>query len=111
MPVKRSRLKASERQKQKIISGQTLDLRADHHRRFQNALLSLMQSDPQAIIWITQNLPHRARKLNRAHLLLLEARARAALWRNYQKIFGYMRTASLLHPDWPFSENGSLTPG
>jgi hypothetical protein len=104
------RLSAKERGYMRDMTADVLDLRHDYPRRLHNALLCLAQSDPRWMIWLEKNFkPHQVIRLH--DLLLIEARAHCIVLRAYG-FFGRQSIGELiLRHDWPFSDNGSLSPG
>lgn len=108
MAKKRSHLSAKERATMSQINADGLQF--DPLRRFRNALFCIAQSDPQWMIWVQNNLPT-SPLITEDVLLLIEARARALVLKNYH-FFGRTQISPLLfQPNWCFEDDGHLTPG
>ncbi len=91
-------------------------LQDDWPRRLRNALLALARLDPSWMIWVDQNIlpswltpyPRDVWEVQTARMI--EARARALLLKQYH-FFGFCHVGYLIFADWPFQDDGSLTPG
>ncbi len=105
----RNRLNAADREVLRAVGQEYYILRGDPKRRLRNALLCLAQSDPGWIVWVEENLPRRG--LRERDVVLVEARARARVLKDYNYL-GRQEIGSLLfRHDWPFTEEGALSPG
>jgi hypothetical protein len=104
------RLSFKEREYMREMGEGVFDLRLDRPRRLRNALLCLAQSDPHWMTWLEKNFkPHQT--IRERDLLLIEARARAIVLRSYN-FFGRLSIGEIvLRHNWPFNDNGSLSPG
>ena len=89
-----------------------LSLREDWPRRLRNALLALSWLDPGWMSWVEREIDPHALTLGTcaATARLVEARARALLLRRFH-FFGYEKIGELIFLDWPFGDDGRLTPG
>lgn len=106
------RLNKSDRQKIKIIRSDALDLRHDEQRRLRNALLALSVLDVSWLSWLERETPRRLPvRPDRLISLtrLVEARTRLVLLKRYQ--FLRFSMSGIMGRDWPFDDNGNLTPG
>ena len=82
-------------------------LRADLHRRLRNAIRFLSENDKNWMIWLEKEVDTNAPF--REMLQLIESRARAICLKQYHY---YGRSpGNLIFLDWPFLDNGSLSPG
>ena len=111
-----SKLKASERRTLLSLGEQVIELRYNYPRRFANALFALAQTDPRWMVWVENSLPRRfedvfKKRTFRRLLCLLEARAHYMVMRKYgffhRDTIGWL----MFRQDWPFNDNGDLTPG
>ncbi len=110
--MKKSKLKSKARAALREMGEEVLELRGDHLRRFRNALLCVMSDDPiRGARWVRANLPEQVDDLTRADLLLVEAYARARVFRHYAATLGRINSYILFRPDWAFDDDGALTPG
>lgn len=105
------RLTRREKQVFGGLSAVAMDLRFDEPRRLRNALTALVGLDPRALAWIEANTPARLPRGEELVSLvrLVEARARVLLVKRYPMV--KIHVISLIERDWPFEENGDLTPG
>lgn len=107
------RLNQKERAMMRDITIDTVELRFDQARRLRNALLALSLMDAGWMAWAERELPRRIPKnperLTRL-VFLVETRARGLMLKNYRFLFRGRESGFLLR-DWPFSDDGALTPG
>lgn len=106
------RLNKQERSSLRALGNELLDLRYDEKRRLRNALLALAGLDAGWQAWVEREMPRRLpdeRGRLRRITRLVEARARVLLFKHYP--FVRMQTTNAIARDWPFNDDGSLTPG
>jgi hypothetical protein len=105
---------AAKREAFRLIASETLDLKADRSRRFRNAILSLVLSDPRWMMWVERTLPPHIEEIDEdidIWLILVEAAARWRVLAAYG--FFYNRTVChlIFRHDWAFTDRGTLSPG
>lgn len=109
--MKRSRLTARERTYLREIGNDVLLLRGDWHRRLRNALLALMKSDPQWMLFVDREIYVEVMSLQEI-TRLIEARARWAILRHYSQYSSREHIGGLIFCDsWTFTDSGNLGPG
>lgn len=113
---RRSKLKASERRTLRSLGEQMIELRYNYPRRFANALLALAKMDPRWMVWVENSLPPKLEDVFKPRnfrrlLCLIEARAHYLVLKNYNFFHHDTIGWLIFRQDWPFNDNGSLTPG
>lgn len=93
---------------------ESLDDHFNLPRRFKNAIRALAMCDPNWNDWVRQNLPKKLDRIGqrklRPMIQLVETRARFIILKPYAFHFG-SRFVDYCIKDWPFNNNGRLTPG
>ncbi len=107
---RRYRLNAQQQGWMEDMAVQTHCLRNDWMRRLRNALMVLAGLDPQWMIWVERELPSPSLGGLPFTARLVEARARALLLKQYRYL-GMQAIGDLIFKDWPFNDDGNLTPG
>lgn len=106
--MKRSKLNAKENGALRDMALETIDLRYNWNRRLRNAALALALSDPGWMAWIERNVPKQIEP--QKAIRIIEPRARALVLKQYS-FFGRQYIGGLIFRDWPFTDDGNLTPG
>jgi hypothetical protein len=108
--MKKTRLTSKERAIFNEMQHEYVALKFDYKRRLRNALLCLAQGDPRWMVWIEKNFkPHK--RIGKRELLMIEARARNIVLRNYRYFDRKNVGGMIFDHDWAFSDDGSLSPG
>lgn len=84
------------------------ELPNDQARRLRNAMRALVQLDPHWLSWVENNIPRECTKAYRTRMV--ECRARAIVLARHGW-FGCLIVGHMLFRDWPFNDDGNLTPG
>lgn len=112
--MKRNRLSAGGRAALCRLGEEAISLQYDKPRRFENALLAIALSDPRWMVWVERNLPRRIDKMRGkfdAYLMLVEGYARWRTLAGYKGLFREQNGWLIFRHNWPFSDDGALTPG
>lgn len=102
---------AARREAFRQIEADMLDLKSNRLRRFRNALLALILSDPRWMVWVERNLPPRLVEIADADLQMLESAMRARVLSVYSFTMGEPTSGMIFRPGWAFTDRGSLSPG
>lgn len=108
--MKRSKLKAGERNTLRMIGVDALDLRNNWTRRLRNALLCLACSDRRWMIWVDRELDPEKMSLQEM-TRLIEARARLIVLKPYSYFGRKCIGDFIFRDDWAFTDRGNLGPG
>lgn len=84
------------------------ELPNDYARRLRNAVRALVALDCHWLSWVENNIPRECTKAYTTRMV--ECRARALLLRRHN-FFGNQQIGFLIFRDWPFNDDGNLTPG
>ena len=107
--MKRYRLNQQERQWMKDMGTDALFLRHDWRRRLRNALIALAGSDPAWMVWLESEIDPDVMDVI-GITRMVEARARTLVLRRHS-FLGRLTIGDLIFRDWPFGDDGALTPG
>lgn len=109
------KLPAAERRNLfRAIADEVLNLREDYMRRFRNALLCIVLSNPRWILWVEKTFPPRLDEIAQdlpIWLMLIEAAARWYVLKQYGFFHNKSIGSLLFRRDWSFTDRGTLSPG
>ena len=108
--MKKSKLKAKDKNILRLMGEDALDLRHNWGRRLRNALLCLAMSDARWMVWAERELD-RERMSVPEMTRLVEARARLIVLKPYAYFGRKCIGDFIFRDDWAFTDRGNLGPG
>lgn len=108
--MKKSKLKAKDKNILRLMGEDALDLRHNWGRRLRNALLCLAMSDARWMVWAERELDYKSMSVPEM-TRLVEARARLIVLKPYAYFGRKCIGDFIFRDDWAFTDRGNLGPG
>jgi len=108
--MKKSKLKAKDKNILRLMGEDALDLRHNWGRRLRNALLCLAMSDARWMVWAERELDFERMSVPEM-TRLVEARARLIVLKPYAYFGRKCIGDFIFRDDWAFTDRGNLGPG